>query len=165
MRVLVLVAVVALIAGALVWGSRSTRPGTELQRFATGSVVMSEVDISDAPVEIPSDQLSETGLGPALAKISWTDYRGETLLLVTTFGSSSCPTYLTDIVATGDQSIRIGTISEVTHPRTTGESLRICSGDLSPLTALIDPPAAVSSSEPLIVAINGFDLTVPARGA
>ncbi|MTD12789.1 hypothetical protein GIS00_02370 [Nakamurella sp. YIM 132087] len=153
------------MAAALVWGSRPTvGPPPEMREFGTGMVLMSRLDPEESPVEIPGDQLSEIGLGPALAKISWTTYRGQDVLLVTTFGSGACPTYISHVEMIGPQAIRLGTGSVLTNPREPGVDPALCTWDLAPSVSMVEPPADISPTERLTVEIDGFDLTVPPSG-
>lgn len=139
-------------------GSTTNAPSTD----ATGEVVFSTAAFPD-PRSVPPTMITKygAGLGPDMVSIGWA--RSDDLLVVTTFGSGSCPRLIDKVVRETGNSIRIETSAEsaaASPPTTT----RTCTADLRPLTTTIRPPAGISAHQTLVVKVGSREWRIPPRG-
>lgn len=120
---------------------------------------------SVAPATVPTAWAEATGgPGESTVYVFWATHAD--LLVVTTFGSSSCPKVVEQIVRTRDQTVNM-TIVEDKPPIPTPTPYRYvasaCTADIRPRTVLISPPGGITSAKPLEVIVGGTVIRLPKR--
>jgi hypothetical protein len=141
----------AQVASPRTSGSTSVAPSPEV----TGEIVSSTPAFPD-PRSVPATMITDyrPGIAPDTVSIGWA--LNEDLLVVTTFGSGSCPKLIDKVTAETGNSIRL----EITS----GNPTRTCTADLRPLTSTIRPPAGITADQTLVVRIGSREWQIPPRG-
>ena len=101
---------------------------------------------------------------PNKVDLSWATH-GD-VLLVTTFGSTSCPRAVEEVIRTGPRSIRLELTAPyaAAHvPPPSGGYPHVCVSDLRPYTSIVEPPTGIEPSNELDVTIDQATYHLPAR--
>jgi hypothetical protein len=91
---------------------------------------------------------------------------GEETLLVTTFGSRSCPRRVESVVGTAPGSLTLVLTEPYAAARITppsSEPSHFCTDDLTPYTSIVQPPQGYKSDRSLVVTIDSRTIFLPAR--
>jgi len=96
-----------------------------------------------APPDFPD--ADRDSIGSDTLAIGWAP--GDDLLVVVTFGSSSCPSKVHAITGMGEQHIEMDISTH--EPAAPTGAVMACTADLHPFTTLVEPPAGIRSDLPL----------------
>lgn len=85
-------------------------------------------------------------------------------LFVTTFGSQTCPQVVDQVVSTGSQRLTLHTSQPYSgYAFADGQTMPVCTADLSPTTSTVTVPPVVDPTKPVIVTMNGRTYNLPGR--
>jgi hypothetical protein len=161
----VTVAVAVAVIVAVMIRSSHSRVAQSAHADETGEVVATAAAFPD-PTSVPTTMItdySEPGIAPDTVSIGWS--RNEDLLVVTTFGSGSCPKFIDRVVRGVGNSIHIAIRTEdATVSSSPPGTTRTCTSDLRPLTTTIRAPAGITAQEILVVKLGSREWRVPPRG-
>lgn len=85
----------------------------------------------------------------------------ERTMLLTTWGSGSCPLVPTTLDVVSDAEIAVAVHDRFADP----DVPRSCTADLTPSSAVVELPAELDHSGPIVVRVNAVVLELPAVGA
>ena len=143
------------VAGCSANSSTPANGGTEQSgSSATYGAVASASAGLPGPDQAAGMTQPDSAFGQAV--IAW-DLAGK-FLLVTTYGSSSCPNTIDRVVLAGDQRLEFSTSDTTAALATTAP--RTCTADLAPFTSSIVVPAGIVRTEPLTVVFQGNEIVV-----
>lgn len=150
----------------------STGPGTTTHEAASSTAPATTGQILSSGPGFPAPSIAPPTLltsvaansDPNKVDLSWATH-GDALL-VTTFGSSSCPRAVEQVIRTGPRSIRLVltapyAAAQVSPP--SGAFPHICLDDLRPYTSIVRPPTGIAPSSTLDVTIDQTAYHLPAR--
>ncbi|WP_353650886.1 hypothetical protein ABLG96_08330 [Nakamurella sp. A5-74] len=141
---------------------------------ATGAVESVKGGFAD-PDEVATPMITDWSGGPVTQPtVSAAWLRTRDRLVVTTFGSGSCPRQIQQVRLIGPQEIDLTIIDTQNEPlvsATPGQSSdsgtysypRTCTRDISPHTMIVRPPAGTSPDKVLVIHCLGSPITLPAR--
>ncbi|MEJ7649608.1 MAG: hypothetical protein WKF57_11330 [Nakamurella sp.] len=109
---------------------------------------------------------------PSTVSAAW--LRTSNRLVMTTFGSGSCPLVIQQVTLVGPQEISLaivdtqnGPLASVPSGRPSDSGTfsypRDCTRDIRPYTMIVRPPPGVTSDVPLVIHGGGASITLPAR--